>query len=488
MTTLGIIDLLDARGPRLPGSASSSRNVTPGAAAFADVIQDASRASAEDTDGAPSGTTTDDASADSASTPPATAAPVLPTMLPTPGAALTTGAHGVVEAPDDESAAILPAVLVEPTAESTGSTNAEGKAASVIADAAGLTAATTGSTSSPANATGAVAAPTPVETTGVQPPPEPALNRALATSAAAPAGVTAAVTAAAAAATRGASPATEAAPLVGTVDDDAETSAAPPRLAGDTSTLSGAVASERPGIRPETDRPGTLDTATTGTDASPDVASTPLQAGTTSAPASVSAPTQTTSTGGELTPPPAVGSTAASTAAAPAAPPVAVSVARPVLLPQITAPVVSLAQAPDGDHSLTLTVSPENLGPVTVRAHISGGAIHIELHAPNELGREALRAILVDLRRDLAAAAPHASLLLSTSDDGPGASNPQNSPNGGSANGTATGTAGGQPHGGAAAGRGATGTHPGPDGDPPLPDGTAPAPFVSPHGGIEVFA
>jgi flagellar hook-length control protein FliK len=484
MTTLGIIDLLDARGPRLPGSASSSRNVTPGAAAFADVIQDASRASAEDTDGAPSGTTTDDASADSASTPPATAAPVLPTMLPTPGTALTTGAHGVAEAPDDESAAILPAVPVESTAESTGSTNAEGKAASVIADAAGLTAAPGGSTSSTANATGAAAAATPVETTGVQPPPEPALNRALATSAAAHAGVTAA----AAATARGASPATEAAPLVGTVDDDAETSAAPPRLAVDSSTLSGAVASGRPGIRTETDHPATPDTAMTSTDASPDAASTTLQAGTTSAPASVSAPTQAVSTGGELTPPPAVGSAAASTAAAPAAPPVAVSVARPVLLPQITVPVVSLAQAPDGDHSLTLTVSPENLGPVMVRAHISGGAIHIELHAPNELGREALRAILVDLRRDLAAAAPHASLLLSTSDDGPGSSNPQNSPNGGSAHGTATGTAGGQPQGGAAAGRGATGTHPGPDGDPPLPDGTAPAPFVSPHGGIEVFA
>ncbi len=100
---------------------------------------------------------------------------------------------------------------------------------------------------------------------------------------------------------------------------------------------------------------------------------------------------------------------------------------RPALLPQITAPVISLAQAPDGDHSLTLTVSPENLGPVTVRAHISGGAIHIELHAPNDLGREALRAILVDLRRDLAAAAPQASLLLSTSDDGPASSNPQHS-------------------------------------------------------------
>ncbi|MGG1909129.1 hypothetical protein AB1285_18715 [Microbacterium sp. NRRL B-14842] len=72
-------------------------------------------------------------------------------------------------------------------------------------------------------------------------------------------------------------------------------------------------------------------------------------------------------------------------------------------------PWCPLAQAPDGDHRITLTVSPENLGPVTVRALIAGSTIRIELHAPGELGRDALRAILGDLRRDLAIAAPQAT-------------------------------------------------------------------------------
>jgi hypothetical protein len=198
-------------------------------------------------------------------------------------------------------------------------------------------------------------------------------------------------------------------------------------------------------------------------------------------------------TGDASTATPAIGGTTPATPVSTAAAPSVVATARPALFTQIATPIVSLAQAPDGDHSLTLTVSPENLGPVTVRAHISGGAIHIELHAPNDLGREALRAILVDLRRDLAAAAPHASLLLSTSDDGPAASNPQSSGGGGAAGGSShtagadQGRAGpGTPNGG----DGTTGTAvPGgsPSADHPLSvDPTSP--LTSPHGGIDIFA
>jgi flagellar hook-length control protein FliK len=148
---------------------------------------------------------------------------------------------------------------------------------------------------------------------------------------------------------------------------------------------------------------------------------------------------------------------------------------------------VSLAQAADGDHSLTLTVSPESLGPVTVRAHISGGTIHIELHAPNDLGREALRAVLADLRRDLAAAAPHASLVLSASDDGPGSTNPQGSPNsGGAAGGNAASAGGGQARGDAPADR--NDAPPTPVLVPLAPDDAPPVPLDSPLGGIDVFA
>lgn len=78
--------------------------------------------------------------------------------------------------------------------------------------------------------------------------------------------------------------------------------------------------------------------------------------------------------------------------------------------------MIALARSPQGEHSITLTVTPENLGPVTVRAHISGSSIRLELHAPSDAGREALRVILADLRRDLSAAAPGASVDLSARD------------------------------------------------------------------------
>jgi flagellar hook-length control protein FliK len=115
--------------------------------------------------------------------------------------------------------------------------------------------------------------------------------------------------------------------------------------------------------------------------------------------------------------PPALQPAATAPVSAPAA---AQPMPRQVLLPQVTGPVLSIAAAGDGDHSVTLTVTPENLGPVTVRAHIQGAAIHIELHAPSDAGRDALRAILVDLRRDLAAAAPQSSLSVATGDAGAG--------------------------------------------------------------------
>lgn len=83
---------------------------------------------------------------------------------------------------------------------------------------------------------------------------------------------------------------------------------------------------------------------------------------------------------------------------------------------QVTAPVLSLASAGEGEHTLTLTVSPENLGPVTVKAQITGASIVIELAAPTETGREALRALLVDLRRDLAGLAASSSVVLAAAD------------------------------------------------------------------------
>jgi flagellar hook-length control protein FliK len=74
----------------------------------------------------------------------------------------------------------------------------------------------------------------------------------------------------------------------------------------------------------------------------------------------------------------------------------------------------SLATASSGEHVLTLSVTPDNLGPVTVRAHVSAAGVRVELFAPNDLGRDALRAILPELRRDLAGTGMNANLQLSS--------------------------------------------------------------------------
>ena len=483
MTSLGIVDMLDPRLPRASGS-GASRQVTPGAAAFADVIQDASRVCADGTGDASAGTATDDASADPTNAPSAPIAPILPAILPSPESGSPTPADQAVlpggAATGDGTAAPAPAPAPAPAETApTAPTDATADAADVTLSVASPASPVPSSPVPAAIAHAAAAEGIRAQQQG--PASVPTLTPA--TRAAAPL--------ATASAPQEAPPLTTAAGIGAGEPTGGPTPATTTRLSiagGPTPGVPGTP--HAPAGAAPTAAPRTLDPA--ALDASSDAAAAAPPAGASSTPAP--APASTGATGDALAPPPAVGSTPPPTTVAAAATPAAVPAARPVLLPQLSAPVVSLAQAPDGDHSLTLTVSPENLGPVTVRAHISGGAIHIELHAPNDLGREALRAILVDLRRDLAAAAPHASLMLSTSDDGPGSSNPQNpangsgAQNGGSASGTATSAGGGQPGAGASAGREANGARPAHDGALPTPEPTPPIPLVSPHGGIEVFA
>ncbi|PRB16046.1 flagellar hook-length control protein FliK [Microbacterium sp. MYb62] len=482
MTSLGIADMLDARVPRASGPVGASRQVTPGAAAFADVIQEAARIPADGTES--TGTSTDDGPADPTTSPSLPTAPVSPAIIPSPEPTAPTSASddvsGVVNGiggavPDD------PAVR----------TPAPGEEEPTVPSEEGVTA-TADATDLPAplaSAPGTAASATAVEAARAQPPlPDAARNRLPAPGAAGPLGAAAS-----------SSPLESPLTAASAAGASAPTGEPLPSPVSRLSVASGPTAgvadpAGAPGRSSPVSEQKTLDVATAMPDVSPDGATSPAGtgAGAASAPTSPPVPAAAASTGEALAPTPVVASTPPAPVPAAAAP-VAASAARPVLLPQLTTPVVSLAQAPDGDHSLTLTVSPENLGPVTVRAHISGGAIHIELHAPNDLGREALRAILVDLRRDLAAAAPHASLLLSTSDDAPGSSNPQNpangngSQNGGSANGAA-GAGSGQPGTGTSAGRDANGARLAQDTAPLTPDPTAPASLASPHGGIEVFA
>ncbi|MBE0010809.1 MULTISPECIES: flagellar hook-length control protein FliK [unclassified Arthrobacter] len=111
--------------------------------------------------------------------------------------------------------------------------------------------------------------------------------------------------------------------------------------------------------------------------------------------------------------PPAMQSAAAQTAvSAPPAPP-----APPVpLATQLYKPVFSLASASKGEHLITVRVAPDEFGPVTVRALVTAEGMRVELFAPTEAAREALRGMLPDLRRDLAAPGLHASLDVSTKD------------------------------------------------------------------------
>ncbi|UKA63520.1 flagellar hook-length control protein FliK [Arthrobacter sp. FW306-04-A] len=83
------------------------------------------------------------------------------------------------------------------------------------------------------------------------------------------------------------------------------------------------------------------------------------------------------------------------------------------LLPQVSGPLFSLASGEPGKHVMTLRLSPEDLGPLTVRAHIDGAGVRIELFAPGEVGREAVRSILPELRRGLGESGFGTSLDLS---------------------------------------------------------------------------
>ncbi|MCU1437971.1 MAG: hypothetical protein JWP66_1058, partial [Naasia sp.] len=90
----------------------------------------------------------------------------------------------------------------------------------------------------------------------------------------------------------------------------------------------------------------------------------------------------------------------------------------PPLPQQLAAPLLELRSAAPGEHIVTVRVAPDALGPVTVRAHVTADGMRVELFAPNDTARDALRAILPDLRRDLAQSGPGTSLGLGAGDGG----------------------------------------------------------------------
>lgn len=123
-------------------------------------------------------------------------------------------------------------------------------------------------------------------------------------------------------------------------------------------------------------------------------------------------PATETSAGSSIT------AAAAPAASVPLLPPTPAEAAAPTatqrsIAAQVAPAIVHIAQRPAGTHQITLTLSPDAIGPVTVRARIGpGGDVRVDLSGATEAGRDALRAMVADLRRDLAAVMPHAHLSV----------------------------------------------------------------------------
>ena len=98
---------------------------------------------------------------------------------------------------------------------------------------------------------------------------------------------------------------------------------------------------------------------------------------------------------------------------------------------QIAAPLLALGAEPAGLHRLTVHLHPADLGPVSVVAEIRGGDIHLQLAGSTEAGREALRAALPDLRRELQQAGFQTASLdvaLDFQQEAPGQGQPRQQP------------------------------------------------------------
>ncbi|WP_299953755.1 flagellar hook-length control protein FliK [uncultured Modestobacter sp.] len=83
---------------------------------------------------------------------------------------------------------------------------------------------------------------------------------------------------------------------------------------------------------------------------------------------------------------------------------------------QLGRQIAVLRNAPDGSQTMTMVITPESLGPVTVAVTITDGTLDLMLHGASDHGRQALVDALPDLRRDLEGA----GLSLSKLDVGTG--------------------------------------------------------------------
>ena len=90
----------------------------------------------------------------------------------------------------------------------------------------------------------------------------------------------------------------------------------------------------------------------------------------------------------------------------------------PSLAQQLAPSLQSLRSLGNGQHVMTIDVTPEHLGPVRVTAHISADGVRIDLVGATAESRDALRQSMTDLKRDLAGAGLQADLSLGSGSAG----------------------------------------------------------------------
>jgi flagellar hook-length control protein FliK len=95
---------------------------------------------------------------------------------------------------------------------------------------------------------------------------------------------------------------------------------------------------------------------------------------------------------------------------------------------QVARQVAVLRGGPDGAHTMTLVLTPDNLGPVEVQVTLQQGTVDLTLRGAHEHGRAALLDALPDLRRDLEAAGLTPSRLEVDRDTGGAFTAPQQNP------------------------------------------------------------
>ncbi|MCW2638878.1 MAG: Collagen alpha-2(I) chain, partial [Dactylosporangium sp.] len=90
---------------------------------------------------------------------------------------------------------------------------------------------------------------------------------------------------------------------------------------------------------------------------------------------------------------------------------------------QLAERLAPLQKGPDGVHRLTIHLNPVDLGPISVTAEVRTGDIHVHLAGATDAAREALRAALPELRKELQGSG-FGSSSLDVSHDAPGRGTP----------------------------------------------------------------